>query len=85
MTVYNTSSLERMDDDFLSARQMLGKRVRQQRIVLGISQEELAFRADIDRTYISQIERGVGNPSLQVLLRLVKVLQMEFAKLVEGM
>lgn len=74
-----------MDEQFLSARRTLGERVRQQRGLLGISQEELAFRADIDRTYISQIERGVGNPSLQVLLRLAGVLQIKFAKLVEGM
>lgn len=74
-----------MDEQFLSARRTLGERVRQQRRLLGISQEELAFRADIDRTYISQIERGVGNPSLQVLLRLAGVLQVKFAKLVEGM
>ena len=74
-----------MDEQFLSARRTLGERVRQQRGLLGISQEELAFRADIDRTYISQIERGVGNPSLQVLLRLAGVLQIKFAKHVEGM
>lgn len=74
-----------MDDHFFSARRMLGERVRQQRMELGISQEELAFRADIDRTYISQIERGIGNPSLHVLLRLVTVLQIKFAHLVEGM
>ncbi|MCL4471160.1 MAG: helix-turn-helix domain-containing protein [Sulfuricella sp.] len=44
-----------------------------------------SFRADIDRTYIPQIERGVGNPSLRALLRLAGVLQMKFAKFVEGM
>ena len=84
-SVYNTPFLEYMDEHFLSARRTLGERVRQQRRLLGISQEELAFRADIDRTYISQIERGVGNPSLQVLLRLAGVLQIKFAELVEGM
>ena len=31
---------------------------------------ELAFAADIDRTYISQIERGLANPSLAVICRL---------------
>lgn len=74
-----------MDDDYLFARKLLGERVRQQRTLLGISQEELAFRADIDRTYVSQIERGIGNPSLQILLRLAKVLHTKFAQLVEGM
>ncbi len=74
-----------MDDNYLSARKLLGERVRQRRALLGISQEELAFRAEVDRTYVSQIERGIGNPSLQVLLRLAKVLQTPFAQLVEGM
>ena len=32
----------------------------------GISQEELAFRAGIDRTYASQIERAIANPSLGI-------------------
>lgn len=41
---------------------------------MGISQEELAFRAEIDRTYISQIERGIGNPSLLVLFKIGGVL-----------
>lgn len=40
----------------------------------GMSQEELAFQADIDRTYISQIERGLANPSLGVLCRLAAAL-----------
>jgi transcriptional regulator with XRE-family HTH domain len=33
----------------------------------GLSQEALAFAADIDRTYVSQLERGIANPSIQVL------------------
>lgn len=53
---------------------MLGKRVRALRREMGISQEELAFRAEIDRTYISQIERGIGNPSLLVLFKIGGVL-----------
>lgn len=52
---------------------------------LGFSQKELAFLAGLNRTYIPQIERGVGNPSLQVLLRLAGVLQIKFATPVEGM
>ena len=73
-----------MDEQFLSARRSLGERVRQQRKLLDISQEEMAFRANLDRTYISQIERGISNPSLLVLLRLAVVLRVQFSKLVEG-
>ncbi|MBD2137025.1 helix-turn-helix transcriptional regulator [Anabaena sp. FACHB-1237] len=48
----------------------LGYLVRQHRTELGISQEELGLRANLDRTYISGIERGVRNPSLTALVSL---------------
>lgn len=72
------------ENDFPSERQVLGEHVRQKRKLLGISQEELAFRAGLDRTYVSQIERGIGNPSLTVLLRLAAVLRVKIQELVEG-
>jgi transcriptional regulator with XRE-family HTH domain len=37
---------------------------------LGISQEELAFRAAVHGTYISQLERGFKSPTLHVMLKL---------------
>lgn len=48
----------------------LGYLVRQYRTELGISQEELGLRANLDRTYISGVERGVRNPSLTALVSL---------------
>jgi len=42
---------------------------------MGLSQEELGFDSDLDRTYISGIERGVRNPTLAVILRLSKALR----------
>ena len=61
--------------------QVLGANVKTLRQALGISQEELAFRAELDRTYISQIERGVSNPSVFVLLKVADVLGVELAGL----
>lgn len=52
----------------------LGRVVHRQRITLGISQEDLADRVGLDRTYVSGIERGIRNPTLLVLLRLARVL-----------
>lgn len=49
----------------------------------GMSQEELAFQADIDRTYISQIERGLANPSLGVMCRLANALGVEVVGLLK--
>ena len=50
----------------------------------GLSQEQLAFEADIDRTYVSQIERGLGNPSLAVMCRLACALGVGICDLLDG-
>ena len=70
-----------MKKDFMLICKTLGVTVRQHRKIMGISQEELAFRAELDRTYISQIERGVSNPSLQVLVTIAKKLNVELIDL----
>ncbi len=46
-----------------------------------MSQEALALSADVDRTYVSQIERGIGNPSLLILCKICDVLGNEPADL----
>lgn len=51
-----------------------GAAVRRQREILRLSQEELAERAELDRTYMSGIERGSRNPSLKVLQRVADAL-----------
>lgn len=72
-----------MDKHFQALCTLLGKRVRSFRKAMKISQEELAFRADIDRTYISQIERGVSNPSLLVLFKVAGVAGISVPELFE--
>ena len=52
-------------------RKIVGSNVRALRIAKGITQEELAFEADLDLTYVGGIERGKRNPSLMVMTRLV--------------
>jgi transcriptional regulator with XRE-family HTH domain len=47
-----------------------GGAVREARVHLGLSQEELCFRSQLDRTYISGIERGVRNPTLLTMERI---------------
>lgn len=42
----------------------------------GISQQDLAFDADIDRTYVSMLERGIRQPSLQVVFDIAGALNM---------
>lgn len=54
-----------------------GAAVRRHRELLRLSQEELAARSGIDRTYISGVERGVRNPTLDVMQRIAKALGAE--------
>ena len=63
----------------------LGGLVRQRRTELGISQEELGYRAKLDRTYISGIERGVRNPTLTALVSLAEGLEVTVAGLVQNL
>ncbi len=58
----------------LSIKQRFGKAIRRRRRELDLSQEELAERAELHRTYISNIERGELNPSLETMEKLVKAL-----------
>lgn len=59
----------------MDVRSRLGANVKRLREQLGLSQEQLAFDADMHRTYISGIERGVRNPTVTVLERLAKALK----------
>jgi transcriptional regulator with XRE-family HTH domain len=52
----------------------VGLNVQRLRRDKGLSQEELAARAEMHQTYLSGVERGVGNPSLLVLARIAKAL-----------
>ena len=48
----------------------------------GLTQEELAFEAKIDLTYVGGIERGKRNPSLLVMARIAQALSAPLAKLI---
>lgn len=66
-----------------SAKQ-LGDNVRSARHRLGISQEELAYRAELHRTYVGAIERGERNVSLENIIKLARALETTASKLMEG-
>ena len=61
----------------MDLRQLVGKNVRLCRRRLGVSQEELAFRAGLHRTYVSGVERGVRNPTVVIVGRLAKALEVQ--------
>lgn len=56
----------------MDVRHRLGARVQRLRLDQGLSQEELADRANVHRTYVSGVERGVRNPTITVLEKLAK-------------
>jgi transcriptional regulator with XRE-family HTH domain len=62
-----------------------GKRVRDFRMAMGISQEALAEAAGLHRTYVGHCERGEVNVSLYNIVRLAAALQVDPADLVRGL
>jgi transcriptional regulator with XRE-family HTH domain len=59
----------------------LGAAIRRERSVLKISQGELAARAGLHRTYVSDVERGTRNPSVDSIEKLALALHVSVAKL----
>ncbi len=62
----------------------LGTVVRKCRTEMGLTQEELASRADLHRTYLADIERGARNVTLRILAKLAKTLHISLADLFLG-
>ena len=62
-------------------RAILARNVSRLRRQKGLTQEELAFEAKIDLTYMGGIERGKRNPSLLVIVRTAKALSVPLPKL----
>jgi transcriptional regulator with XRE-family HTH domain len=63
------------------AGEKLGESLKIYRLAKGTSQEHLGLEAGVDRTYVSQIERGIGNPSLLTLANLCYALDITLAEL----
>lgn len=59
---------------------IVGGNIRRIRQARGLTQEQLAFRSELDLTYIGGIERGRRNPSLMVLARIAEALSAEIGE-----
>ena len=64
--------------------QAFGRTISRFREALGLSQEEFAERADIHRTYVSQLERGIKSPTLAVLIKIARALEIDLSVLVQA-
>jgi len=73
------SKKRQTSDTLLTA---LSYTVRERREVLRLSQEEVAHRAKLHRTYISDIERGARNLSLKSLVDLARALDLSTSELI---
>ena len=58
----------------------IGQRIKQLRKELGISQEALAYEAEVDRTYITDVENGRRNVSVEILEKIIKALKVSFTQ-----
>ncbi len=65
-------------------RRAFGRRVRERRLALGLSQEALAERSGLHRTYVGSVERGERNISLDNIHTLAGALDVSPATLVAG-
>jgi transcriptional regulator with XRE-family HTH domain len=68
-----------LDEDFAAA---FGAVLRSIRTDRGLSQEELAFKADIHRNYVGLLERGVRQPSLATIFYIADALNLTASDLV---
>ena len=61
-----------MGEEFEIVSKNLAATIKRRRKELGFSQEKFADEIKVDRTYMSKIERSIGNPSLQKLVLIAK-------------
>lgn len=71
----------------MDGRKLVGQNIRRIRVAQDISQEQVAFDAGVDRSYLGGIERGEENPSVDTLEKIARVLDCDlrnFFDLING-
>ena len=61
---------------------MLGDELRKTRVAAGLTQEELAFKADVSRNYVSLLELGQKSPTVETLDRICRALGIKMSGLI---
>lgn len=67
----------------MKAQLLVARNVRLLRVSKGLSQDAFAVDAAIDRTYVSRVERGLENPTVAVLEKIAKALEVDIRDLFE--
>ena len=65
----------------MDLRQIFAANLRRLRHTKGLSQEDLAYETDVNRTYMSKLEKGASYPGLEIIGKLADVLEVEPAEL----
>ena len=68
----------------MDIKRRFGLAVRARRVALGISQEELALRIDADQAYVSRVEAGAMNVTLETAQQIAEALDSDVAALFAG-
>lgn len=65
---------------YMDIKEKIGLRIRELRKGLEISQEALAYKAEVDRTYVTDVENGRRNVSVEILEKLIAALEISFTE-----
>ena len=65
----------------MDLREVFATNLRRLRHEKGLSQDDLAYEADVNRTYLSKLEKGVSYPGLEIIAKLADALGVEPAEL----
>lgn len=63
----------------MDIKQKIGLRIRELRKELQLSQEALAFKSEVDRTYVTDVENGRRNISVEILEKIIKALEVSIS------
>lgn len=74
-----------MPEPLSDAARVLGERIRDARIALGLSQEDIANLAHINVSNYGKVERGLSNPTFHMIVRVASVLGVDPGSLVAGL
>jgi transcriptional regulator with XRE-family HTH domain len=69
----------------MDIRKKIGNRIKELRLGLKLTQESLAFKAEVDKTYLNEVENGKRNVSVINLEKIIKALEVSFEKFFKGM
>ncbi|HEY5405798.1 MAG TPA: helix-turn-helix transcriptional regulator [Ginsengibacter sp.] len=62
----------------MNIKEKIGRRIRYLRKELNLSQEALALKSEVDRTYMTDVENGRRNVSIEILEKIIRALEVSF-------